>query len=286
MGAVALDSALPSRVSAATKHRRIQDHQNTFQCDRIRHTSDGHCSSSSRRPGGEAMAKRDQLEFALAPRHGWGGGRPRAGRKPGPHPRIAHSMRPALAPRFPCHVTLRVRRDVGSLRSAYVLREVERSWRRACDRGRFRLVHYSIQPDHVHMIVEAASSRDLACGVKSVAARLARAANRALGREGPVLADRYHARVLRSPLEVRNAIAYVLLNARRHAWKSGRWFAGWVLLLRRAQDPPVVASPRTWLLGLGWRQHGLLRLDEIPGYRRPRFRERLDFGGVRSERQG
>jgi hypothetical protein len=151
------------------------------------------------------------------------------------------------------------------------------------------------------MIVEAASSRDLACGVKSVAARLARAANRALGREGPVLADRYHARVLRSPLEVRNAIAYVLLNARRHAWKSGRWidprpridpassgrwFAGWVLLLRRAQDPPVVASPRTWLLGLGWRQHGLLRLDEIPGYRRPRFRERLDFGGVRSERQG
>jgi hypothetical protein len=117
--------------------------------------------------------------------------------------------------------------------------------------------------------------------MKSTGARLARAVNRVFGRRGPVLADRYHLRVLRTPREVRNAIAYVLLNARRHAAKlgralcgaaridpasSGRWFDGW----RGGRDGDArgrapVAPPRTWLLGVGWRRHGLLDLDEVPG---------------------
>jgi hypothetical protein len=54
------------------------------------------------------------------------------------------------------------------------------------------------------------------------AARAKRAANRVFRRTGPVLADRAHVRVLRTPREVRHAIAYVLLNARRHAAKAGR----------------------------------------------------------------
>jgi hypothetical protein len=41
-------------------------------------------------------------------------------------------------------------------------------------------------------------------------------------RAGQVLADRCHVHVLRTPREVRNAIAYVLLNARRHLAKAGR----------------------------------------------------------------
>jgi hypothetical protein len=87
----------------------------------------------------------------------------------------------------------------------------------ACDRGRFRLVHYSVQGDHAHLIVEATTAHDLACGLKAIAARFARSVNRVFGRKGPVLADRAHVHVLRTPREVRNAIAYVLLNARRHA---------------------------------------------------------------------
>jgi hypothetical protein len=142
-------------------------------------------------------------------------------------------------------------------------------------------VHYSLQRDHVHLLVEAASARDLGCGMKSIAARFARAVNRALGRKGQVLADRFHAHILRAPREVRNAVAYVLLNARRHAWKegrgidppridpasSGRWFSGWRSSPQTPSDPPAVARPRTWLLALGWRRHGLIRLDEIPGCR-------------------
>ena len=173
------------------------------------------------------------------------------------------------------------------LRSARLVSELERSWREASERGRFRLTHYSIQGDHVHLIVEASSARDLACGLKSIAARFARAVNREFHRAGRVLADRCHVHVLRTPREVRNAIAYVLLNARRHLAKSGRvlpplatidpassgrWFDGWRRGVSPFTSPPAVAEPRTWLLNVGWRRLGLIDPAEIPGVRAPRRR--------------
>jgi REP element-mobilizing transposase RayT len=195
--------------------------------------------------------------------------------------RQAHRRRVPLAARFPCHVTLKVRREIPSLRSVRLVRELERSFAVACERGRFRVVHYSVQADHVRAIVEAVSSVDLASGRKSIGARLARAVNRILGRRGAVLSDRYHLHVLRTPREVRNAIAYVLLNARRHVAKrgrrlpkwaaidpasSGRWFDGWRETgTADARVLPSVARPRTWLLAIGWRRHGLLDPAEVPG---------------------
>jgi REP element-mobilizing transposase RayT len=182
---------------------------------------------------------------------------------------------------------LRVRRDVPSLRKARVVREIERSLREIRERGRARVVHYSVQTNHLHLIVEATSRVDLSCGMKAIAARVARAVNRAFGRRGPVLGDRFHARVLRTPREVRHAIAYVLLNARRHAAKlgrrvdaigridpasSGRWFDGWRQRDRAdrvdragAADQPAVALPRSWLLSVGWRRSGLIDPAEVPG---------------------
>ena len=107
----------------------------------------------------------------LRERARWGGRRAGAGRKCGPSPRHAHRARAPLAACFPCHVTLKVRRGLPSLRTVKLVRELERSFAAACERGRFRLVHYSIQNDHLHAIVEATSERDLASGMKSIGAR-------------------------------------------------------------------------------------------------------------------
>jgi hypothetical protein len=104
--------------------------------------------------------------------------------------------------------------------------------------------------------------------------------NRIFGRSGPVLTDRYHLHVLRTPREVRNALAYVLSNARKHAAQagrafsrafaidpasSGRWFEGWQDLIREKGPPPPagrpVAMPRSWLLSVGWKRGGLLSPD-------------------------
>lgn len=112
-------------------------------------------------------------------------------------------------------MTLRVRKDIPSLRGVRLVREIGCSLRTACNQKRFRLIHYSIQSNHLHLIVEAADAEALGRGMMSIASRLARAVNRVFARTGKVLSDRYHSRVLKTPREVRNALAYVLLNARR-----------------------------------------------------------------------
>src|SRR5262245_25822335 len=161
-----------------------------------------------------------QLSFTdYRKRTGRGGPRPGAGRPRGPRPRVLHRKREQIPPSCPVHVTLRVRSDVPSLRTGAVVHEFRRSLAEACERGNFRVNHYSLQGDHAHMIVEARSKQALANGMKSISTRLAHTVNRVTGRSGPVLDGRYHHRVLRTPREVRRALAYVLLNARRHLAK-------------------------------------------------------------------
>ena len=230
--------------------------------------------------------RRTQLSFTdYRKRIGRGGPRTGAGRPRGLRPRVLHRERVPVPGDCPVHVTLRVKANLPSLREGRFVREFRRSLAAASERGSFRVAHYSLQGDHAHLIVEAHGKDALACGMKSIAARLARAVNRVGGRSGPVLDGRYHHRSLRSPREVRRALAYVLLNARRHLAKtrgiarsatahldgasSARWFDGWrsrtTSRLPEQGTPREVAHPRTWLLRVGWRRHGLLDPAEVPG---------------------
>jgi len=178
-------------------------------------------------------------------------------------------------------VTIRLRRGLPSLRSRKLVREFRRSLAVACERSEFRVLHFSLQRDHAHFLVEADGTESLARGMKSIAARLARAVNRVFERVGKVLDGRYHLHLLRTPREVRHALAYVLLNARRHWAKrfgtappvrideasSGRWFRGWSRDVPGAdvRGSPDVASARTWLARSGWRLHGLIDPGGVPG---------------------
>ena len=231
----------------------------------------------SRRP--KQLSFTDYRKYA-----GRGGPRPRSGRPRGPRPRVWHRERERIPDWCPVHVTLRVREGLPSLRTVALVREFQRSLGVASERGSFRVAHYSLQEDHAHLIVEAHGKEALASGMKSIAARLAKAANRVFGRSGPVLDGRYHHRLLRTPREVRRALAYVLLNARRHLAKrravsrvgaaldpasSARWFDGWRSKTagrgQAAHGSPEVARPRTWLLRIGWRRHGPIDPSEVPG---------------------
>ncbi len=230
-----------------------------------------------------------QLALSLPAPRRWGGRRAGAGRKRGPHTGLPHVSRAGFGAPLPAHVTLRVRPGVPSLRTVPIVRELERSFRVARARPGFRLVHYSLQGNHAHLIVEARDRDALGRGMKSIAARVARAVNRVAKRTGPVLADRYHLRLLPTPTEVRNALRYVLLNARHHAAaakatsrtavrfdpaSSARWFNGWKIRSislpsarepAAGREPPPVARARTWLLNVGWRRHGLLNPADVPG---------------------
>jgi REP element-mobilizing transposase RayT len=198
--------------------------------------------------------------------------------------------REGFAPRFPIHVTLRARAGLASLRrdrSLRVLRQAVSATAQRAEADSFRLVHFNLLSNHVHLVVEAASAAALARGVQGLAVRLARGWNRVLARKGKLFAERYHARVLRTPRETRHVLAYVLLNGRRHAaeggvslgrrwidpYSSAAWFDGWCHPIRADEpwmkellrQPCPTVPARLWLLTTGWRRWGLLAFDEVPG---------------------
>jgi hypothetical protein len=151
---------------------------------------------------------------------------------------------------------------------------------------RFRVIHFSIQQDHAHFIVEGDEARRARGGVHGLAIRLALAVNRVLGRKGKVVSDRYHARPLTTPRQMRTSMVYVLLNFRKHLRapagidprSSAQHFSGW----QAAPVAPDVAAatvrPGTWMARLGWRlAGGPLRVDEHPAatLRRPNLNRQM-----------
>src|SRR5688572_24396466 len=145
-------------------------------------------------------------------RGGWqpGAGRPR---KDGA---VSHRRREALKVRTPLHVVVRCAQDVRALRRWKVARVLARAFRAGCARDGFRLCHFSVQGNHIHLVVEADSARALSEGMRAWTIRVARAINRVMAREGKVFPERYHAVRLKTARQVRAALCYVLQNARRH----------------------------------------------------------------------
>ncbi|HEV8549964.1 MAG TPA: transposase, partial [Polyangiaceae bacterium] len=107
-----------------------------------------------------------------------------------------------------------MRARLAPLRSQHVFPSVRLALLRAARRDpeAFRVLHYSVQHDHVHLVVEARDQRALSRGMQGIAIRVARYVNDLLMRRGALWADRWHGRALKTPREVRNAIVYVLAN--------------------------------------------------------------------------
>jgi REP element-mobilizing transposase RayT len=220
------------------------------------------------------------LDDARRPK-GIGGWRPGAGRPRG-RKTITHDARPDFAARYPQHVTWRLVEGVKSLRRDHVMTVIRQAIRES-HKPTFRVVEFSIQSNHLHFIVEAVGKTGLANGFRGLGRRLVRRLNARFERTGTLVASRYHARALRTPREVRNALRYVLLNARHHAgnrkldryWidpcSSGAWFTGWTRPVygeacEWARTPKPNADATTWLLTTGWwKQGGALAYDEVPG---------------------
>jgi putative transposase len=201
---------------------------------------------------------------------------------------MPHTRRPEHEARHPAHVTLKARSR--SLRSQFVFPTVRGSILDSKKRWgeRFRIVHFSVQTDHIHLIVEADERGILVEAVRGLAISIARRVNRLLSRKGRFWQDRWHGRDLLTPRAVRRAIVYVLGNGRKHGVHSGPgidmfssapYFEGFEescgvaiavcapRLIPRSLHPPnlsPVSVAETWLLRVAWRGFGLISISESP----------------------
>jgi REP element-mobilizing transposase RayT len=184
--------------------------------------------------------------------------------------------------------------DVASLRHRDMYMQLREATIVTAKREDFRIIHMSIQRNHLHLIVEADHKEALSRGMQGFSISAAKRVNATITartgvrRRGKVIEDRFHAWPLTSPRAVRNTLAYVLNNYRRHGedrvgvartWKadpfsSGPVFFGWKELedspvlwpLRPTYHPLIVLRPRTWLLAKGWQvHHPLISTREVPG---------------------
>ncbi|HJQ82595.1 MAG TPA: transposase [Candidatus Binatia bacterium] len=197
--------------------------------------------------------------------------RERVASAPDKRPGVPHRSRAPHSPAHPVHVTLRARSAIRCLRAPRVFPHV-RAAIRCASRNGFRILHFSVQDDHLHLIAEADDGSKLGRGLRGLAIRVARAVNRGLGRHGAVWGDRYHARPLTTPWAVRHGLVYVLMNRHKHhpgeapidPCSSAPWFDGWQQPVTPVHGCAPVARARTWLAAVGWRRRGLLALGERP----------------------
>jgi REP element-mobilizing transposase RayT len=199
-----------------------------------------------------------------------------------------HRARPTHHGEHPVHVTLRS--VCRSLRTQFLFPTIRNTIaaanRRSCEL--FRVTEFSVQGDHVHLIVEARDKSALVEGVRGLCIRMARAVNQVVRRRGRFFVGRWHGRALDSPRAVRNALIYVLGNFSKHGRRSScpldvyssapyfrqfREFPGRAALddcpglVPRALAPPPcspVTLGRTWLLAFGWQRHGKISIFDRP----------------------
>jgi REP element-mobilizing transposase RayT len=192
---------------------------------------------------------------------------------------ITHQPRPKLGKKEVLHLTLKLRRGLPTLRRDKPFKAIQRSFYKYSEGDGFRLVHFSVQHDHLHIIAEADSKKALSRAMHRLAISISRRLNglwKRLGGvwTGRVFKERYHEHVLKQPLEVRNALLYVVRNGAKHGavkagerdyYSSAPYFDGFAK--RKAKAPPqgLLAHATAWLLTRGWwREYGLLKENETP----------------------
>jgi REP element-mobilizing transposase RayT len=234
----------------------------------------------------------DAIANAPATKPTWGGARAGAGRKRLPPARrktVAHRPRVRHAKSRPVHITMRARPGLPSFRNELVLDMMLRVLSRQLAPQRkytdvFKVIHFSIQSNHLHVMVEAIDKTALRSGVSGLVIAFAKRLNELLRRKtGKVWAHRFHSHELGSPREVRNALSYVFNNYKKHgvtthgdgivdSFSSAPSFDQWHVTVltpmpyqeRHGPPPWRPADPRTWLLETGWKPLGPIHTNERP----------------------
>ena len=150
------------------------------------------------------MAK--QLSLNLS-KGRWGGRRTGAGKKRVHSRGVAHRTRERVNQRLPLHINFKYRIQIKNKAFLKILKRALLNSRR---QG-LKILHYSVQTNHVHFIIEASDNKILECGMRSLTVTLTKGIN-----QGRIQLQRYHLHILKTLKETKNAIHYVIFNEQKH----------------------------------------------------------------------
>jgi REP element-mobilizing transposase RayT len=200
-----------------------------------------------------------------------------------------HKRRAEIDSRHPIHVVLRVAEDVSWLRTPKAYRAVRAALAAVIDKAlTFRIVHFSAQGNHLHLLCEASDRMALARGLQGFQISAAKHLNRECSkRRGRVFPDRYFAESIDTVRQVSHTLNYILNNWRKHRqnggyslfdgridpYSSGVWFAGWkertqAVAMPEGYEPPRVSDAQTWFLTQGYKLGPPISVYDVPGPRR------------------
>jgi len=208
-------------------------------------------ASRARRGYDICRIKLMQLALPLERRRSRRGGKRRgAGRKPsGGLTRASHGPREHIERALPVHITIRMAPHVYNLRSRRSFSVIGRAIAKAANRFGVRILEFSVQGNHMHLIVEAAAHEALSRAMQGFSIRVAKGLNAMMKRRGHVLAKRYHAHVLRSPTLARRVVRYVRNNYAKHMAEIGKPVGPSYIDPFASPGASIeLAMPRTWLL--------------------------------------
>lgn len=137
----------------------------------------------------------------------WGGRRPGSGRKRIHSKGVAHRVREIVSARTPLHINFKYRTQI---KNKFCLKLLKKAIMNARSKG-LRIVHFSLQSNHIHLIIEAENNEILTKGMRSLTITFAKGL-----KAGKVQLERYHLHVLRTIREAKNATLYVLFNQQKH----------------------------------------------------------------------
>jgi REP element-mobilizing transposase RayT len=153
-----------------------------------------------------------------------GAGRPSVLTKKELTTRVYHRSRPELPKAKPVHVTIKTNKNViPNLRSKVLYKQIRQSMKRARILG-IRIIHFSVQRDHVHLLIEADNKQQLGESMRVLSISLTKRLSHVLKRKVKALKSRYHLHVLKSLQEIKNAKNYILSNGQKHGTSDAHDF--------------------------------------------------------------
>ncbi|MGZ3787001.1 MAG: transposase [Bacteriovorax sp.] len=128
---------------------------------------------------------------------------------------IRHTSRPFLKKPSSLHLTVKIKKNKAEMKNKSVFSLLKRAILNARRQG-LKVIHYSLEYDHVHLLIEAENNHILGKGMQAFGGTFSKAINRMRKLKGGVYKHRYHFRKISSARELKNVMNYIFTNGLKH----------------------------------------------------------------------